>query len=155
MPDRMPERMAEYLPESKRICQNVCQKRGQIKCQIECQSICQKECQIESRNKYVIIFIYIYIYTSRWYVRNYVRIVFQCGDHSKKVIWGDGSIANMPVSIQYLDALGLYVKAFRMLLTCRWQSILHHLKCWRHMACDHSTAWSPQRKTHTKASMKQ
>ena len=41
------------------------------------------------------------IYTSRWHVRNYVRIVFQGGDHSKKVIkfsktysifsFGDGS----------------------------------------------------------------
>ena len=29
----------------------------------------------------------IYIYTSRWYVRNYVRIVFQGGDHSKKTIY--------------------------------------------------------------------
>ena len=27
------------------------------------------------------------MYTSRWYVRNYVRIVFQCGDHSKKVMF--------------------------------------------------------------------
>ena len=30
--------------------------------------------------------VYVYdIYTSKWYVRNYVRIVFQGGDHSKKV----------------------------------------------------------------------
>ena len=36
-------------------------------------------CQIERQNKYA-------IYTSRWYVRSYVRIVVQGGDHSKKVI---------------------------------------------------------------------
>ena len=30
--------------------------------------------------------IYIYVYTSRWYARNYVRIVCHGGDHSKKVI---------------------------------------------------------------------
>ena len=53
-------------------CQKVCQNR----CQIECQSIWQKECQIECENKHA-------IYTSRWYVRNYVRIAFQGGDHWK------------------------------------------------------------------------
>ena len=37
---------------------------------------CQRECQNRCA-----------IYTSRWYVRNYVRKVFQGGDHSKKVIW--------------------------------------------------------------------
>ena len=31
------------------------------------------------------LLIYIYIHTSRFYVRNYVRIVFHGGDHSKKV----------------------------------------------------------------------
>ena len=43
----------------------------------ECQSICQKEYQTKCQNKYA-------IYCSRWYVRNYVRIV--CQDHSKKVL---------------------------------------------------------------------
>ena len=39
---------------------------------------------------YIYIHIYIYIYNtsrwSRWHVRNYARIVFQGGDHSKKAI---------------------------------------------------------------------
>ena len=53
-------------------CQKVCQNR----CQIECQSIWQKECQTECENQHA-------RYTSRWYVRNYVRIAFQGGDHWK------------------------------------------------------------------------
>ena len=28
-----------------------------------------------------------YLYTSRWYVRNYVRMVFQGGDRSKNVFF--------------------------------------------------------------------
>ena len=52
------------------------QNRCQIECQIECRSICQKECQIEGQNKYA-------INTSRWYVRNYVRIVCKGGDDLK------------------------------------------------------------------------
>ena len=43
---------------------------------------CQRECLIECQNKFAIYHIYF-----RWYVRNYVRIVFQGGDHLKKVIW--------------------------------------------------------------------
>ena len=38
-----------------------------------------KECQIECQNKYA-------IYTSKWYVRNYVAIVFPGGDHSERVV---------------------------------------------------------------------
>ena len=53
-------------------CLKRCQNRCHIECQIECQSICQEECQIEGQKKYA-------IYTSRWYVRNYVRLVFQGG----------------------------------------------------------------------------
>ena len=34
---------------------------------------------------YRIIELYNFLYTSRWYVRNYVRIVCQGGDHSKKI----------------------------------------------------------------------
>ena len=85
------------------------EKKGQNRCQIECQSICQKECYIECIYIYILYYIIlyyiilyyiilyyiiliielynyitIYIYTSRWYVRNYVRIVCQGGDHSKK-----------------------------------------------------------------------
>ena len=67
----------ECQKECQNICQKVCQNRCQIDCQKECHNICQKECQIECQNKYA-------IYTSRWYARNYVRIVFQGGDHSKK-----------------------------------------------------------------------
>ena len=33
---------------------------------------------------YTYIYTYVYIYKSKWYVRNYVRIVCQGGDHSKK-----------------------------------------------------------------------
>ena len=65
---RMPDRMSEYMPEC------------QIECQHRCQIECQKEYQIESQNRYA-------IYTSRWYVRNYVRIVCQSGDHSNKVVF--------------------------------------------------------------------
>jgi hypothetical protein len=61
--------------------------KKQIECQKECQSICQKvcqhRCQIERQNNYANYA----IYTSRWYVRNYVRIVVQGGDHSKESNW--------------------------------------------------------------------
>ena len=67
-------------------CQIECQIACQNRCQKECQSICQKECQTECQNIYLYIYIYA-IYTSRWYVRNYVRIVCQGGDHSKKVFF--------------------------------------------------------------------
>ena len=33
---------------------------------------------------YIYIYIHMYIYISKWYVRNYVRIVCQGGDHSKQ-----------------------------------------------------------------------
>ena len=56
----------------------------QIECERECQSICQKESQILSDRMLAQIYA---IYTSRWYVRNYVRIVVQGGDHSKKVVF--------------------------------------------------------------------
>ena len=71
--------MIECQKECQNICQKVCQNRCQIECQKEWQNICQKECQAECQNKYA-------IYTSKWHVRNYVRIVFQGGCHSKKVI---------------------------------------------------------------------
>ena len=46
---------------------------------IECQIICQKECQIEGWNDYA-------IYPDGMLEnRNYVRLVFQGGDYSKKV----------------------------------------------------------------------
>ena len=83
MPDRMPERRQD-------LCQKVCQNsRCQVECLIECQSICQKECQIGCQNIYA-------IYTSRWYVRNYARMVCQGGGHSKKVIVIDTSLIDPP-----------------------------------------------------------
>ena len=73
-----------YQIECQKECQNIlCQKVCQNRCQI-CQNTGQKECQIEGQNEYCI---YNYaICTSRWHVRDYVRIVFQGGDHSKKVM---------------------------------------------------------------------
>ena len=57
--------------------------------------ICQKECQIQCQNIYIYMYVYIYIYTytyaintSRWYVRNYVRIVCKGEDHLKNVFFG-------------------------------------------------------------------
>ena len=78
-----------------------CQRERQIECPKECQNGCLKRCKIECQNmsdrtsermskhmperlsdrmSYAIC-------TSRWYVRNYVRIVFQGGGSSKKVIY--------------------------------------------------------------------
>ena len=103
----MSERMPEWMPERCQLeCQNrceiecqkkrhnichkvfkECQNKCQIECQKECQRICQKvcqhRCQIERQNNYANYA----IYTSRWYVRNYVKIVVQGGDHSKESNW--------------------------------------------------------------------
>ena len=68
-----------YQIECQKKCKNICQKVCQNRCQIECQNVCQKVCQMKCQTRHI-------IYTSRWYVGNYVRIVFQGGDHSKKVI---------------------------------------------------------------------
>ena len=57
-------------------CQKACQNRWQIECRKECLSKCQRECQNIWTHP---------IYTSRSYVRNYVRIMCQGGDHSKNV----------------------------------------------------------------------
>ena len=78
MPDRMPERMSEYMPESM---------LGQIECQIESNAKVYarknvRYCQIECQNKHA-------IYSSRWYARNYVRIVVQGELRSKKAILND------------------------------------------------------------------
>ena len=65
MSERMPDRMSD-------ININIMSEQMPDKCQKECQSVCQKECQnIDS------------ISTSRWYVRNYVRIMCQGGGHLK------------------------------------------------------------------------
>ena len=66
-----------YQIECQKECQNICQKVCKNRCQIECQTECQSIKYMP--DKYA-------IYISRWYVRNYVRKVFQGGDHSKKVI---------------------------------------------------------------------
>ena len=64
------------------ICQKVCQNRCQIECRSECQiecqcvSICQKECQN---------LVCVYIYMSYILPRNYVRIVWKGGVHSKVI----------------------------------------------------------------------
>ena len=73
--------------------------------QCPCQKECQNRCQIEPdrMSEYMpermldrmseCVYIYIYIYsTSRWNIRNYVRIVGQGGDHSKKVISLSGGL---------------------------------------------------------------
>jgi hypothetical protein len=71
----MPERMSEYIPES------MSEKMPDRMSDGMSKYICQKECQIKCL-KHVP---YNAIYTSRWYFRNCVRIMFQGGDHSKKV----------------------------------------------------------------------
>jgi hypothetical protein len=49
-----------------------------------CQRECQKECQIECQNIYA-------IQNSRWYVRNYVRIVVQGEDQLQESILVSGN----------------------------------------------------------------
>jgi hypothetical protein len=77
--DRVPERMSKSCRcqiDCQKKCQNyICQKV----CQIGCQSICHKECLCVCKNKYA-------IYTAKWYVRNYVRIVFQGGPVHPRLI---------------------------------------------------------------------
>ena len=64
----------------KNVRMNICQKAYQNRCHIECQKECLNICQKECQNKYAMC-------TSRWYVRKYVTIVFQSGDHSQKVFF--------------------------------------------------------------------
>ena len=80
---RMPNRMSEYISEWQKECQN--------RCQIENLRYNVRVYARKNVRYYVRIYIYIYIiyiyilyiyirinmYTSRWYVRNYVRIVCQ------------------------------------------------------------------------------
>ena len=72
MSEQMPDRMAEYLLEkmSDLMLERLPERMSEHM---------REKNQIECLNKYA-------VYTSRCYVRNYVRIVFQGGDHSKKVI---------------------------------------------------------------------
>ena len=112
-------------------CQKECQTRCQIECQIEyqnmyqkecqtaCQSICQKECQIESQNIHMYIYIYIYsIYTSRWYVRNYVRIVCQGGDHSKKVSFFLPWARSLPCRWSAMASSSWLLRRWKLSLKC-------------------------------------
>jgi hypothetical protein len=85
MPEKMPDRMSECIPdrmqENMSSCQKACRKR-QKEFQIECQSMLEKMAA-----KVRINMPYILQESSRWYVRNYVRIVFQGEDHSKNLFF--------------------------------------------------------------------